>query len=195
MERSAPTLVRVESKLVKTAAKGGAVLIALSLAACSGSASPKTTELTPDLSGFLKPGTTDTCYNGGPRPCAVVLRTSPAEGAEQINTAPHQNEVKWPLESYYSNPGDTVKVICYEPNGDKMLSFENGLESSDWYKIAVPMDKVINPTVQAQLQQTDSEVSTIKIDDHNYVVGWASVEWFDENTPDPSIPVCKQSAA
>ncbi len=35
----------------------------------------KVIPLTPNMSGFLEPGSSSHCFNGGLRPCAILIRT------------------------------------------------------------------------------------------------------------------------
>lgn len=164
------------------AAAAGSLLLAGCGASSNTSANKKPTaetiSLVPDMAGYLKPGSSTTCYNGGARPCAVLIRTAPKLSADYINANPNQNRVKWPLEAYAGNPGNQVQVECYDPNGELVRPYEGNSSSSDWYKVLVPSEYVLNPNL-TNLQHVGAEV-----------VGWASIEWFGESTPNRSVPSC-----
>lgn len=151
----------------------------LLLAGCGNKNSVKNTiSLIPDMSGYLKPGSSTTCFNGGARPCAILIRTAPKLSSEYINANPTQYSVEWPLEAYGGNPGDKVEIECYDPNGESVHPFEGNSASSDWYKVLVPAEYVLNPNI-GNIQHIGSEA-----------IGWASIEWFGESSPNSAVPSC-----
>lgn len=162
---------------------GLASVVALGATACS--AHKNSVMLTPDMSGFLKQGTANTCFNGGPRPCALLLRSAPKISGNYINTPPDATHVPWPLEAYNGQPGDALNIICYDPNGQSITPYEGTSTSPVWYEVVVPEEHVLNPQVK-----DDPTIKAIKFGGHTAVIGWASVEWFGQSTPDPRVPAC-----
>jgi hypothetical protein len=154
------------------------------------SPSQKQLALTPDMSGFLKPGSETTCFNGGARPCAILLRTKPMLAGERINADPAESSVTWPLESYAGKPGDKLVVECYTPNGQVMKPYEGNSSSTDWYEVMIPEAHIVNPTVEAELNQSGSSVKTINYDGHVAILGWASLEWFNQTVPATGVSRC-----
>lgn len=166
----------------------GAAAIALFLSGCGtggkkpAAESASTTSksqpaaLIPNLSMFLKPGSSTTCYDGGARPCAVLVRSKPELSSSYLNASPSQGEVSWPLEAYRNKTGDKVKIECYTAKGQTITPYEGSSSSPDWYKVMVPEQHIKNPAFQK------NGVSAI--------LGWASIEWFGESTPNPEIPKC-----
>ena len=178
-------------KLAKVATILGALTLPISLAGCTGSSA--LIKLTPNMSRFLESGTSNTCHNGGPRPCAVLLRTKPELKSEYINANPYNqytNTVNWPLESYDHQPGNQVTVECYVANGARVTSYEGHSSSTYWYEVAVPPDHVLNPTVIEEINEPHSTLKTIQQGGQTALVGWASVEWFDQSTPVGNVHAC-----
>jgi hypothetical protein len=147
--------------------------------------------LTPNMVGFLKPGTNDICYNGGLRPCAILLRVKPELSSDYINANPDQGRVMWPVEAYNGHSGDGLTVECYDPNGESVTAYEDSTSSTDWYEVVITKQHVLNPVVQLELNQPHSSIATIHRGDQTVLLGWASVEWFDESTPIPNVSACK----
>jgi hypothetical protein len=137
----------------------------------------KTIELTPNMSGFLKSGTKNTCFNGGARPCALLLRVSPELSSNFINANPDQAVVKWPLESYDGKHGDELTIKCYDPSGELVRPYEGNSSSTDWYEVEVPKNRVLNPAVEHDGNPTA-------------MLGCASVEWFNQSKPNHNVAVC-----
>lgn len=188
--------------LVKTAA-GVAVL--LSLAGCSSSkqasakpsvaASPAVhyTNVVPDMSGFTKPGNATKCFNGGPRPCAILLRTEPRLSAPYINAKPTQNTVLWPREAYDGQDGDGVVAECYKSNGQFVAPYEGSAANKGsryWYKVIVPEERILNPAVTSEINAPTTPIPTFYFGGQVAIAGWASVEWFDKRTPNPAVRPC-----
>jgi hypothetical protein len=188
--------------LKKVITAAGAVTLAIGLSSCSnGTSSPESlssssnvstapTHLTPNMVGFLKPGTNNVCFNGGERPCAILIRTSPKLSGDIVNASPSQGRVNWPLEAFNGQTGDSLTVECYTPNGQAISAYEGNSSSSDWYEIAVPEQYVLNPSVQAELAKPNSPIKTIQLGGQTTVLGWASVEWFNQSSPVSTVPVC-----
>jgi hypothetical protein len=155
----------------------GAAALTLGIASCSaGNRSSAPVTLTPNMVGFLKPGTSDTCFNGGARPCALLLRVSPKLSSEYMNANPNQGRVDWPIEAYGGQPGDKLTVKCYDPSGQLVRPYEGNSSSTDWYEVEIPKSDVLNPAIQM-----GSRTSTL---------GWASIEWFNQSKPSPEVSVC-----
>lgn len=191
-----------QRKLRKQAAAAGLAALAFGLAGCSGSSAPAehipsttektttaTTNLTPNMVRFLKPGTNDTCFNGAPRPCALLLRTEPKLASEYINVDPRESRVTWPLEAYKGQAGDSLTIRCYA-NGQKITPYEGSESSSAWYELAIPQQYVLNPTVKAELNKPSPSINTLQQDGQAAILGWASVEWFNQSAPAPNVPAC-----
>lgn len=185
-------------RLNRVAAMAGLLTVALGLSSCSGtnSSSKQTTlkqpiTLTPDMSGFLKPGTNKTCFNGGARPCAVLIRVSPNLSSDYINADPTQGRVDWPLEAYDGQSGNSLTIQCYDPNGQTVSPYEGSSSSSDWYEVVVPQQYVLNPAVKAELGQSNSPIkTTIQQNGKITALGWASIEWFNESAPLNQVQPC-----
>lgn len=157
--------------------------------------SPKVVEsqyvdLIPDMSGFLKPGSTTTCFNGGARPCAMLVRAEPKLASDYVNADPAQQRVLWPLEAYDGQKGDTLKVKCFKPDGQTIKLFEGKGTSSVWYQLVVPEDRVLNPKVLTELRQPNPSFSVVQQGGQKAILGWASAEWFNQSTPDANVPQC-----
>ena len=145
-------------------------------------------ELVPNMSGFLKPGSTTTCLNGGARPCAIVFRTQPELSADNINAAPNLR-VSWPVESYGSQSGDSLSVRCFIM-GQLIHPYEGTSSSKIWYEVAVPEKRIVNPTVLAEFQHAGSSITTIPVNGTSRLAGYASIEWFGQSSPLPDLPRC-----
>jgi hypothetical protein len=191
----------------KTTAAVGAFALAIGLSSCafkgrssaepspssSPASSPAVTRLTPNMSGFLQPGSSTTCYNGGKRPCAVLIRTQPDLSSPDINTNPIQGHVSWPQEAYRRKLGNSLVVICYDPNGQRVAPYEGNLSSTDWLKVLVPDRHVRNPEVQAEIADHDPAIHTIRFGGSLAVEGWTSVEWFGLSAAPASVLECAPS--
>lgn len=179
MENYKPRKLRRGTAVVAAA---GSLLLAgcgtASQVSAKHNSSAEVVSLVPDMAGYLKPGSSTTCYNGGARPCAILIRTAPELSADYINANPNQNRVNWPLEAYGGNPGDQVQVECYDPNGELVRPYEGNSSSPDWYKVLVPSEYVLNPKL-TNIQHVGTEAA-----------GWASIEWFGESTPNRFVPSC-----
>lgn len=138
-------------------------------------------QLVPDMQSFLKPGDDKHCFNGGERPCAILLRTEPKLSAATINADKNTVRVEWPLESYGNKKGDELSVRCYDPKGQEIKSYENSLASTDWYQVIVPEDKVTN---------AEAHPDSATINGTKAYIGWASVTWFNQNEHNPAVPKC-----
>ena len=147
-------------------------------------------DLIPNMSGFLKPGSTTLCFNGGARPCAILLRAKPELASDYINADPAQQRVLWPLEAYGGQKGDTLKVKCFKPDGQTIKPFNGDGSSSDWYRIVVPEDRILNPKVQTELIQSDPSIIKVRQGGQKAILAWASVKWFGQSTPSANIPKC-----
>lgn len=158
----------------------GACAVMSGTAACSPSSSnPEHALVTliPNLSGFTLKDPTK-CLNGGPRPCAIALRAGPERSAAYINTTPSGNAyVSWPLESYAGQSGDPVTIECYVAHGERLFD-TSGRASSVWYKVAVPVGRIINPAERP----SDPNQQTVP--------GYASILWFGETAVDSRVPAC-----
>jgi hypothetical protein len=155
--------------------------VVLGLSSCANPAEPQPYKATPNMVGFLKPGDDKHCFNGGERPCAVLLRTKPNVSAAKINATEDQKEVLWPREAYNGKKGDTLTVLCYDPNGQKITSYENNLVSADWYKVVVPAEHVTN---------TEALPDSFNLNGTKAYIGWASVTWFNQSAHEASVPRC-----
>jgi hypothetical protein len=150
------------------------------------------TDLTPNLSSFLQQGSNDTCFNGGARPCAVLLRTQPKLDSEYVNVEPTQGHVDWPLESYGGTEGDQLQAVCYISDGQKITPFEGKSSSTYWYKVYVPMKRVLNQHVRHEAQQQSPGIETVRTHGAAVaVLAWASTEWFHQSKAAPGIPECE----
>lgn len=189
-------------RLRRSALMFGALTLSAGLAACSGgdqtatpstsreatastqpvapseTTSPTKLELIPDMSSFLKAGTTDTCFNGGARPCGLLLRETPNLDSARVNVGPQDKLVTWPLETYGDQGGDSLTIDCVETAGDKVTSYDGKLVTSDWYAVEVPIDKVHDPSVQSSNEGQSS------------IVAYASVAWFNQSQPPAGVPTC-----
>ncbi|HUD06834.1 MAG TPA: hypothetical protein VMR34_03010 [Candidatus Saccharimonadales bacterium] len=203
MEVIRPIKERILKKAVKAAV--GCISLLAVLSGCSNAKAPetsqarpiKTIKLTPNMIGFLKNPTT--CLNGGPRPCALRLRTAPELPSSYINTDPSGNKyVPWPLETYDGKPGNPVDIVCYISNGQIDSGYNRpGYKaippSRYWYELLVPKDHIVNiddkknPTIPSA---TNPPFQYVHLGGQTYAYGDASVEWFDESRPQPSVPEC-----
>ncbi|HSW79851.1 MAG TPA: hypothetical protein VLG47_03680 [Candidatus Saccharimonadales bacterium] len=173
-----------------------AVVLGLGIMAC-GSSKPNpeqtriVTTMTPDMAGFLKPGSTTTCYRGGARPCAILIRTRPALSSAIINADPaNQTTVYWPREAYKDYAGDSVGIVCYVSDGQRVAPYEGNSSSTDWLGVAVLLRRVVNPEVQAELHQKDPSLRVITVGGNSAVVGFVSVEDFGQYAPPNNVPKC-----
>ena len=155
--------------------------IALGLSACQNADGTPSYEAAPNMQGFLKPGDTTHCFNGGERPCALLLRAEPKLSAPVINAAKTQTRVEWPLEAYADKSGDTLTVLCYDAHGQKITSYENDLSSSDWYRVVVPAEHLVNK---------DAHPDSMEYGGAKVYLGWASVTWFNQSAHDRAVPKC-----
>ena len=175
-----------------------ATTASLSLASCGGSGTAtqptRTFELKLNMKGFLKPGSSDTCFNGGSRQCALLLRTRPELTSQYLNANSSDRVVAWPLEAYLNKPADVLTVTCYDPHGEVITPYEGTSSSPDWYKVLVPLFRVRNQAVLEELRGRNPAVETTKYQGHTAVIGWASIEWFNQSSPSPAIPECQPAA-
>jgi hypothetical protein len=189
----------------------GSVLVAavaLGLAAPAGASAPKHATTTiekstklpkkiPNLVNFLAHGSKTYCYTGGVnnnaarRPCAALLRTGPELSDDIINANPNSTvRVGWPLEAYKSEAGDPLVIECYDPNGQSDTTDKGDHTSTDWYAVVVPESRIKNPVVQAEVNQDSPNIQLVTYGGQTVLVGWVSVEDFNQNVPSSNVPVC-----
>jgi hypothetical protein len=155
------------------------------------SISAHTTFITPDMSHYSYPGTPNDCSQGGPRPCAILIRTEPEiKPSNYINANPNQTYVSWPLESYGSTPGHQVAVTCYKSQGQSVTSNDRRLHSQVWYQVIVPAQFILNPDVQTEVRENSPSVSTMQYGGQTAVLGWASSTWFGTEAPNRAVQSC-----
>jgi hypothetical protein len=194
--RSSSQFRRVGGALAMTTVLAGcntqhqAVLIRPATSSVVSRPTPATYPETPDMVGFLKTGSSTTCLAGGSRPCAILIRTSPNRASAIVNASPTQPVVQWPREPYGSKAGDTVNIRCYTPAGQLIKPYEGNSESTDWYEVVVPPEYVLNPAVQQAVIEHSPSVRTEELNGTTAVLGWATVEWFNQSTASSSIPIC-----
>jgi hypothetical protein len=168
---------------------------AASTAPAGSSGTAVAVELTSNLSGFLQPGSTTTCLNGGARPCAALIRMQPNLDPNYINADPSSKKqppdrVRWPLEPYAGQPGDKVPVECVYPNGQAVHAVDNSVTSTNWYKVIVTKNHIVNPAVLAEMSQPGSPVATINFAGHLAIEGWVSELWFEKLADGQPLPSC-----
>lgn len=144
--------------------------------------------LVPDMSGFLSPGSKDTCYNGGARPCAMLIRSEPSLESAYVNATPAQRRVKWPLESYDGDPGDDVVVECYQ-TGQTVYSLDGSSSSSVWYRVIVPPGGHIKNQEVSQNMENGT-IRTIQYAGEKALLAYAAAEWFGQTEPAAGIDEC-----
>ena len=146
---------------------------------------PAPIRLVPDMSGFLDPKDASRCFDGGPRPCAPIIRSAPNFSAttQQLNTqAPtaSQKAAPWPLESYNGSPGDPVTVECYVEGPKDTQYTGKRLTSMVWYEVLVPKENVLDPSAQTWL--TDNRLDVVS--------GFISVTNFNTATAASGVEPC-----
>jgi hypothetical protein len=172
---------------------------AQSSSAAASASSVSTFSMTPDMSNFLKPGTTDTCFNGGPRPCGLLIRTQPRLSSDVINAPNKQSATSWPLEAYSgsagSKAGDVVQVAChFENNTDddgQVSSYEGGIKSRTWFKALVPESQVKNPAIQSEIEAHSQQIEVVRLGSGELAVeGWVAAPWMGLAESPSIIPAC-----
>jgi len=159
------------------------------VAACSGgngkassgsSESPSTAKtvpyvmLTPNMSGFTKPDDDTKCYNGGDRPCAVLLREAPTPKSDYV-VATTGNIVPWPKEAYGSFAGNALKIVC-QVRSYKLRDFKGDTPSDIWNVVETPVEN-LKPATQAELNG-NSKTTFGVAPDKTAIYSYASAEWF-----------------
>lgn len=146
--------------------------------------------LKPDMSGFLKPGT-NTCHNGGDRPCGLVLREKPMLESDPVNVANLQSFVSWPREAFGNHPADWLTAECDVPNGGKDSSYEDNLTSTVWFRVIVPESQVGNPTILKKLDAGDPSVPIRHLPDGQLAtIAYAAAPWFHSEDAPADMPTC-----
>lgn len=144
--------------------------------------------LVPDLGGFLKLGTDDTCAGGGKRPCAVLIRSEPFLESSYVNARPAQRRVDWPLESYKDEPGDKVLIDCYRDSGQMVYALDGSSASPVWYRIIVEPEHIADR--ERRDNTKDGLGPTVQYGGQTALYAWAAAEWFGHANPDPAIKPC-----
>jgi hypothetical protein len=87
-------------------------------------------------------------------------------------------------------PGDKVPVECVYPNGQAVHAVDNSVTSTNWYKVIVTKNHIVNPAVLAEMSQPGSPVATINYAGHLAIEGWVSELWFEKLADGQPLPSC-----
>ncbi len=140
-----------------------------------------TAQIMPDLSGFLKKDTTDTCLGGHARPCAVLIRAKPELDSTKVNVEdPPQKYVKGPFEAYGDNHGDSLTAVCEDANGDSVTTVDMLESSTTWFGVITLEKYVLDPTLKKRLDRSHGAS----------MIGYVSAEWISPDTQPTNLEPC-----
>ena len=138
------------------------------------------------------------CAAGAQYPCYMPIEAgytaSELEDQNTINLAIPSYKIAWPEATAGGHKGDTVAVQCYVTGGTYTAPPLGGTGSTDWYEIAVPVSNI--PSFNLALLEHPDTAGRTPVTTFNYngvqsVNGWAPIVYFNELTPSPSVPACK----
>ena len=140
--------------------------------------------MTPNMVGFTDPNDSTKCYNGGERPCAVLLREAPTPKSDYV-VATTGNIVPWPKEAYGSFAGNALKIVC-QVRSYKLRDFKGDAPSDIWDVAETPVEN-LNPQTQAELSGNAKTTFGVA-PDKSAIYAYASTEWFGKSGDDGLLP-------